>query len=946
MEEKDKDPVALHVIVVGFHHKKGMQVEYAYPSLSGGDGCELPDLWRHLPSLCLPDGAHNHEADTVFFHLPHLTKTDQTVFGVSCYRQIDAEKVTNKSADITRNTVQKSVCVLSTLPIYGYIQERLQVTTKVYFKGADFSDVQDLKGLYHDLNTTNWRDKLAHVDHEDKYGVFVSDAVRVFGRNILVLFKLMLLEHRVLFYHSPVGPLARTITSLMALFPDNFPNGLAHAASLRSRGLLGLATLQPSPDEADYMEVCYAEDALAARVSSNESDPDEYENTKDTVDGSSVNGDLYKSSQITDIAQEAESFGDNLTLGNLDRLEEGSEPTKIINVTNEETLQHMELAAETITSPSDDLSERRSSNSSLTSVTSRGSIMSPPEFNGGSGGSSAANLTSKMFSLKGKLSGAFSYWTGKEKSPTQEKPSSTATPNPSPSEPGDDIPVSPTTGVSLSQESSMPLETENTLTSLQSPPEKFAALNPSDCGLPLEIFTKGNLLHPYLSLQYLDVLSAPTTRAFLVGASNTLFIHKKHLYDVLVQLEEGKIEIPDPELKRQLSLSTEDLRFAENIVRQVEAVNAALNNKAPNGTSPIKSHPDVFLEGVGWVGGEEWLRYQFKVYLLSLLRSSVCPEGSRECEVFNGCFMTAWKASHNYRVWMASGPYPTLMELTAGHPHAGNLSMNDMRIRLSHTIQGLDKGRRINQTLATTGTAVVKTKEAVGGAISSARGALTNLWSSFTANSGNTMATEASLADQAMEVTETQLDMLKTAQEHLDDKTSTEAATEAVEDNSAQIKCENTTRNSLEENPEDLMHMQHCNLLCLPENYQMKYYLYHGLSWPQLSYVAEDDEGQVVGYVLAKMEEESEEDPHGHITSLAVRRSHRRLGLAQKLMDQTARAMVECFNANISEIEPKYYADGEDAFAMKRDLCSFAIQNDVTPADPSTFFDNKKNEEK
>ncbi|KAK4310609.1 hypothetical protein Pmani_017837 [Petrolisthes manimaculis] len=170
--------------------------------------------------------------------------------------------------------------------------------------------------------------------------------------------------------------------------------------------------------------------------------------------------------------------------------------------------------------------------------------------------------------------------------------------------------------------------------------------------------------------------------------------------------------------------------------------------------------------------------------------------------------------------------------------------------------------------------------------------------------------------------------------------------------------------------PEDLMHMQHCNLLCLPENYQMKYYLYHGLSWPQLSYVAEDELGQIVGYVLAKMEEESEEDPHGHITSLAVRRSHRRLGLAQKLMDQTARAMVECFNAKyvslhvrksnraalnlytntlkftISEIEPKYYADGEDAFAMKRDLCSFALQNDVIPAEPITFFDNRKNDEK
>ena len=144
--------------------------------------------------------------------------------------------------------------------------------------------------------------------------------------------------------------------------------------------------------------------------------------------------------------------------------------------------------------------------------------------------------------------------------------------------------------------------------------------------------------------------------------------------------------------------------------------------------------------------------------------------------------------------------------------------------------------------------------------------------------------------------------------------------------------------------PQDLMNMQHCNLLCLPENYQMKYYLYHGLSWPQLSYVAEDENGKIVGYVLAKMEEEPDEIVHGHITSLAVKRSHRRLGLARKLMDQAARAMVENFAAkyvslhvrksnraalklykvslkfDIHEIEPKYYADGEDAYAMRRDL--------------------------
>ncbi|XP_075345570.1 LOW QUALITY PROTEIN: N-alpha-acetyltransferase 10-like, partial [Mycteria americana] len=80
----------------------------------------------------------------------------------------------------------------------------------------------------------------------------------------------------------------------------------------------------------------------------------------------------------------------------------------------------------------------------------------------------------------------------------------------------------------------------------------------------------------------------------------------------------------------------------------------------------------------------------------------------------------------------------------------------------------------------------------------------------------------------------------------------------------------------------------------------------------------------------------------------AVKRSHRRLGLAQKLMDQASRAMIENFNAKyvslhvrksnraalhlysntlnfqISEVEPKYYADGEDAYAMKRDLTQMA----------------------
>uniref|UniRef100_A0AC35U2I4 N-terminal amino-acid N(alpha)-acetyltransferase NatA n=1 Tax=Rhabditophanes sp. KR3021 TaxID=114890 RepID=A0AC35U2I4_9BILA len=160
---------------------------------------------------------------------------------------------------------------------------------------------------------------------------------------------------------------------------------------------------------------------------------------------------------------------------------------------------------------------------------------------------------------------------------------------------------------------------------------------------------------------------------------------------------------------------------------------------------------------------------------------------------------------------------------------------------------------------------------------------------------------------------------------------------------------------------EDYIRIQNCNLMCLPENYQFKYFAYHALSWPQLSYVAEDMNGEIVGYVLAKMEEEDEE-PHGHITSLAVKRSYRRLGIAKKMMDQTAKAMVENYNARyvslhvrvgnkaalnlyknslkfeISEVEPKYYADLEDALAMKRYLVDFAKENNIEPANRETFF--------
>ncbi|RZF33793.1 hypothetical protein LSTR_LSTR012011 [Laodelphax striatellus] len=91
---ESENPV-LHVLVVGFHHKKGCQVEYSFPPLIPGasDESECPAGWKYLPTLALPDGSHNYEEDTVFFHLPSLTDPERTVFGISCFRQIPVEGI-------------------------------------------------------------------------------------------------------------------------------------------------------------------------------------------------------------------------------------------------------------------------------------------------------------------------------------------------------------------------------------------------------------------------------------------------------------------------------------------------------------------------------------------------------------------------------------------------------------------------------------------------------------------------------------------------------------------------------------------------------------------------------------------------------------------------------------------------------------------------------------
>jgi len=385
----DDSPPVLHVLVVGFHHKKGCTVEYAYPPLTDPQAepewPELPSQWKNLPSLALPDGSHNFEEDTAYFHLPDLSDPRKNVFGISCFRQMDAAKLVARTEDVTRSTVQKSVCVLSRLPLYGQIQVKIKLITEAYFREGDFSKRELVRQTLDNLNAC-LSDDMLHTQ-QLYVGLSARDFVRTFKQRSLVLFKLMLLERRVLFFQSPVSDLCAAFLTLLSLHPGMLERGLGEAART------------VPPDTPPCVSPCLEE-------------PEVEEGKEAKEDAIAVNS---------------------------DKEEEGDEASEADAGSVTSTVSIVDMAAE------------------------------------------------RVSDIKGRLSGAIGYlsnFNGGRVAPTEE---------------ARDEPVVATTARTAS------------------PFSAHASVDAESVGLPLQIFTGGNLCHPYLSLSYLDTLSQPSITGYLIG---------------------------------------------------------------------------------------------------------------------------------------------------------------------------------------------------------------------------------------------------------------------------------------------------------------------------------------------------------------------------------------------------------------------------------------------
>ena len=231
-------PIIVGICLVNFHHKRGPEVEYWYGLPEDTNTTDTTKLWPNLPFQALPDGSHSFEETFTYFtllyneklhcspagdavDLPEDELSDYTTFfAISCSRQIRATDLKHRSEDVTRSTVQKAIVVVSRLPIFGQIKDKLSIVTNAFFNQHDFTDKGIIVSLYDSLKVMygSW-DNLENSEAQLYMGLCLRKIFHDFKKDVLVLFKAILLEKKLIFYGSDVEQLCNLEFGLLSLVP-------------------------------------------------------------------------------------------------------------------------------------------------------------------------------------------------------------------------------------------------------------------------------------------------------------------------------------------------------------------------------------------------------------------------------------------------------------------------------------------------------------------------------------------------------------------------------------------------------------------------------------------------------------------------------------------------------------------------------------------------------
>ena len=240
----------IFLALVSFHQKKGSVVECTFPKrddLQNNPILKLllnfkysspkdiiNDLFIQIPIYALTDGIHLVNKDTQFFFIYNYQKP---LYCLSHYVQIKTEGngqndngVIDDFQKNERNCIQKALCVVSTIPLFGnsiiyqnfYSQLINQMDT--FMSQKSLNDKTNLDILYNNLLKIN--------DIENNKWIFNLRKIYCYLKeDIFILIKLILLEKRIIVYSQIPSNVSMFIISLMSLLPGEISQKLLKSYS-------------------------------------------------------------------------------------------------------------------------------------------------------------------------------------------------------------------------------------------------------------------------------------------------------------------------------------------------------------------------------------------------------------------------------------------------------------------------------------------------------------------------------------------------------------------------------------------------------------------------------------------------------------------------------------------------------------------------------------------
>ena len=241
----------LFLALVSFHQKKGSVVEFTIPkredlqnnpilkslaNLKFFSAKEiLDDLFTQLPNYALTDGIHLVNKDTEFFFIHNYQKP---LYCLSHYVQIktdvqeendeNTKNVVDDFQKNERNCIQKALCIISTIPLFGnsiiyqnfFTQLINQMDT--FMSQDSLNDKTNLDILYNSLFKIN--------DTKNNKWMFNLRKIYCYLKeDIFILIKLLLLEKRIIVYSQIPSNASLFIMSLISLLPGEISQGLLEA---------------------------------------------------------------------------------------------------------------------------------------------------------------------------------------------------------------------------------------------------------------------------------------------------------------------------------------------------------------------------------------------------------------------------------------------------------------------------------------------------------------------------------------------------------------------------------------------------------------------------------------------------------------------------------------------------------------------------------------------